>query len=264
MFVIKRMLFFAIFIYTHMCAAQTGSVSSAGIPYASASFEFVRECPIVRCDLGGEKSDSVPVVAPAGVRFVIVELRPDAAVIRLVILQRSRKLLLRQSGSLPDDVLQYRYFLISRAQLDFKARAVVASRVSFSIGNMVNTAKFRGRPFELSKEISLGPSAGLRFPLKASGGNDYFICSMTFGFSTITLDSFATQGALGGGTREEAFAFSPGLGLVYAFGSAQLGLFMGFDILPGRSAAAREWIYRRQPWLGIGIGFSIYSTTIRD
>jgi hypothetical protein len=253
-----------LFLHLQFAIAQIPPASSSAVSYASASFEFVRECPIYRCELNGQKSDSVPVVAPAAARFVIVDLRPDVAVIRLVILQPKRLPFQRLTVAEREDVLQYRYFLISRAQLDFKARPVLASRVSFSIGNMVNTAKFRGRPFELSKEISLGPSAGLRFPLRASGGNDYFVFSLTFGFSTITLDSFVTQGALGSAAREEVFAFSPGLGLVYAFGSAQLGLFTGFDILPGRSAAAREWIYQKQPWLAIGIGFSIYSTTIKD
>jgi hypothetical protein len=260
----KQMLVVLLFFLLNRGYAQTGTAASSALSYTSASFEFIRECQMYRCELSGQKSDSIPVVAPAGARFVIVELRPDAAIIRLVILQRRRLFKHGFTATTREDVLQYRYFLISRAQLDFKARPILASRVSFSIGNMVNTAKFRGRPFELSKEISLGPSAGLRFPLRASGGNDYFVFSLTFGFSTITLDSFVTQGALGSAAREEVFAFSPGLGLVYAFGSAQLGLFTGFDILPGRSAAAREWIYQKQPWLAIGIGFSIYSTTIKD
>jgi len=51
-------------------------------------------------------------------------------------------------------------------------------------------------------------------------------------------------------------AFTPSLGLVYSYESFQVGLFSGLDIIPGE--LGQNWDYKNKPWLGVGLGFTIF------
>lgn len=57
-------------------------------------------------------------------------------------------------------------------------------------------------------------------------------------------------------------AFTPALGCVFEFNQAQIGAFVGLDLL-GRGIN-RHWIYQKNfsPWFsfGIGVGFQIFKS----
>lgn len=58
--------------------------------------------------------------------------------------------------------------------------------------------------------------------------------------------------------KTNASAISPTTGLVVHFKKSGLQLIttIGLDFIAGE--LGRKWVYRNQPWLGIGVGFSIF------
>jgi hypothetical protein len=115
------------------------------------------------------------------------------------------------------------------------------------------------RRFDVSSGISLGAAYGPRFNLDRGKGN--FFLSLLLGVSvgTVNVDSSTTDNK--SGSTKTAGAFTLYGGITFEYKNFQLGLFTGGDYLFGGGDINRDWNYRNQPWLGIGIGYSLFSNT---
>ncbi len=82
---------------------------------------------------------------------------------------------------------------------------------------------------------------------------------LILGTSTVTLNANNTTLAVAPLAANESLTkglFSLGLGATYAFNNFNLGIFYGWDYSIGENAD--KWNYNKEPWLGIGIGYSLF------
>ncbi len=111
------------------------------------------------------------------------------------------------------------------------------------------------RYFDFTSEVNIGLSIARRF----TRGNTRTIDAYGFlslNLSSIPVDSANTKGFQK--TKTNASAISPTIGMVINFKNSGLQLIttIGMDFMSGE--LGRKWIYRNQPWIGIGVGFSIF------
>lgn len=111
------------------------------------------------------------------------------------------------------------------------------------------------RYFDFTSEVNVGLSLAWRM----TRGNTRTIDTYFFGslnLSSIPVDSANTQGFQK--TKTNASAISPAAGMVINFKNSGLQLIttIGVDFMAGE--LGRKWTYRNQPWIGIGVGFSIF------
>ncbi len=74
-----------------------------------------------------------------------------------------------------------------------------------------------------------------------------------FGLNKLSLTKKNTDGRNDG---DNILSFSSGLGYQYGYGKLGLSLLLGID-LP-TSSIGQNWVFKYQPWLGVGIGYSIF------
>ncbi len=221
-------------------------------------YEFIIECPLRKCDIVGNTLDSTIYVAPPKSKFTLIELKQDICIIRFTLLNTSKKI--NQSNLPVEDFSNYTYFYITKAQLDFKARAITRSNLDLVVGNVITPVKLRFAPFDFTKDITLGSTFGLKysFAKKQNAAVDGLI---SIGVSSLTIDSTSSQGK----TQQtiDLLAFSTSLGIVVEFGNAQVGAFLGFDFISNKNQNEYNWIYRNKPWISFGLGYSIFSFNIK-
>ncbi len=203
-------------------------------------------------------SDSTIYVAPPKSKFTLIELKQDICIIRFTLLNTSKKI--NQSNLPVEDFSNYTYFYITKAQLDFKARAITRSNLDLVVGNVITPVKLRFAHFDFTKDITLGSTFGLKysFAKKQNAAVDGLI---SIGVSSLTIDSTSSPGK----TQQtiDLLAFSTSLGIVVEFGNAQVGAFLGFDFISNKNQNEYNWIYRNKPWISFGLGYSIFSFNIK-
>ncbi|MFN8310433.1 MAG: hypothetical protein U0T73_10765 [Chitinophagales bacterium] len=233
--------------------------SRAQSAMVSGLYEFLVECPLMRCDISGNISDTTVLIAPSRSHFVLTDLKKDTCVIRFALPKGNH----RSNKNEPvysADFTSYHYFCITRAQLDFKCRPMAQSEFDFLVGNIVTPVKLRVNPFDFTKDITIGTTFGLKYRMneKRPASLDLLL---GLGVSSVTLDSASTQGTVHNGV--DTWVFTTSLGLVVEFGQAQVGLFSGFDFMTSKEAKKYSWIYKRQPWISFGLGFAIFSFNLK-
>ena len=73
------------------------------------------------------------------------------------------------------------------------------------------------------------------------------------GFNKLELNEKNTDGLNDG---DNILSIGPGLGYQYGYGKLGLSILLGID-LPV-SSIGQNWVFKYQPWLGVGIGYSIF------
>jgi hypothetical protein len=153
-----------------------------------------------------------------------------------------------------------RFFIIQKYDLDSNCIKVYNSGIrstTFTIGLVTMPLKLRlGTNFDFQGNLSLGSTAGAKIRVSKYNLN-YINILLGTSISTVSLDSFSTGGRLTGQPLTSIAVFSPSLGIVFEFGKAQAGIFLGVDYLNKSTQTKYEWIYNKKPWLSIGFGFSI-------
>jgi hypothetical protein len=155
------------------------------------------------------------------------------------------------------------YFLIPFVEFD-KVCEKATSNHSFTVGIPTIPAKLRfgnggkgydPRYFRFEGNLSLGLSGGYKYSF---GEDDKYAINTLVGFTvaSVAVDSLTTKGKVNSNTS--AASFSPHFGLVFDVQSFHFGLYTGIDFLHGEPN--KYWVYRNQPWLGIGIGYSLFKT----
>lgn len=155
------------------------------------------------------------------------------------------------------------YFLIPFKDFEDVCESLPTKR-SFTIGIPTIPAKVRfgnggkgedPRYFRFEGNLSLGLSAGYK---RCFGTNNKYAWNLLGGFTiaSVAIDSSTTKGFINATTN--AASFSPHIGLVLDVKSFQFGLYTGIDFLYGEPNS--YWTYRNRPWLGIGVGYSLFNT----
>jgi hypothetical protein len=223
-------------------------------------FQFVVECPVYSSSLSGEATDTSLLIAPSGSRFILIDWLNERAVIRFI-LRAGHHRLSKNLSPLDEEPDSYRYFTISQSHFLFKARPLSQSRYALSLGNIISPLKIRLLPFDFSRDLMIGSTIGLRYQPSATRT---LSCNLLLGLglSQNSIDSFSTNGKVR--NPADVLTFTPSLGCVVEFGQAQLGLFTGWDVMAHNNSFRKEWIYSRQPWLGLGVGYAIFSFQGKD
>lgn len=150
------------------------------------------------------------------------------------------------------------FFTVSKDDLEKKVYRVYArwGAPEVSTGTVIIPVKMRFSEFDFSRDFSLGFSMGPRW--RISRRRDHFVHLLgSFNVNIVNLDSANTNGRIRQATDKGALGL--GLGGVFDFNGAQVGLFTGWDWLGRRDR--NEWAYQGKPWLSMGLGFTIFSRT---
>ncbi|MBS1685243.1 MAG: hypothetical protein JSS76_10825 [Bacteroidetes bacterium] len=222
-------------------------------------FEFTVECPVKSCDITGTLKDTLYLIAPVHSKFVLIDMTADKCVIRFDIFSKS-KYLRKALNYESEDYMAYKYFLITKAQLDFKTRQIFKKSIAFSMGTAVIPIKFRTGPFDFTKDVTIGTTFGAKILLN-SYKNISFDVLAGLGVSSNTLDSLNTSGKVMQPT--DIFAFSPTAGVMLEIGSAQIGMFAGYDFPSQYVTDVYNWRYANKPWFSVALGYSIFTTGIK-
>ena len=222
-------------------------------------FEFSIECPIYKADIKGKIIDSTLLIAPPHAKFLIIDLTDDKCIIRFTLLPQNVKSIKNNFYS-NEDITTYTYFIITKAQLEYKAYPIIKSKINLLVGNIFTPIKLRFSPFDFNKDITVGTTFGIKYNTieKQNASIDAIV---GLGISTISIDSFSSKGKVI--SPIDLLSFSPSFGIVLEFGNAQVGLFCGFDFISNANQIKYDWIYKNKPWLSFGIGYSLFSFNIK-
>lgn len=108
--------------------------------------------------------------------------------------------------------------------------------------------KNKSSDFDFETGFTLGVNAGYEYSFR-SRKEQAIAFLMGFGVSTVEVYQTGVEPSTSG-------AFTPSLGVLYAFENFQIGVFTGIDVIGGSEGDA--WGYNNKPWLGIGMGFTLF------
>jgi hypothetical protein len=158
-----------------------------------------------------------------------------------------------------------RYFLLGADTLVKSAVEYQATQKwNINFGTLVTPFKLRFNRFGFSNNLSVGGAIYYQHTFKKDWS---WGTILALSLSSVTLDATSTNisPALTSSTTRPAF--SPSLHGVISYKNINFTLGIGFDYLskPSDIASATNpeagWIYNGKPWLGIGIGFSLFSNS---
>lgn len=231
---------------------QTNTNQNSQILYKK--YEFLLECPMYRCDIEGVRLDKERITAQIGSKFLLIEVKKDTCIIRFLI--NSKKNKKKRLDFSDDDIEFYKYFKITKAQLDYKSIPANTQQFAFTLGSVLTPLKLRFTPFDFSKDFTIGSTFGIKYT-KSDLASVSFSGLVGLGVSSVSLDSFSTRGKTK--SRQETLAFTPSLGVMLEFGNAQIGLFTGIDMLSSTNPLFENYIYLNKPWISLGFGYSIFT-----
>ncbi len=107
------------------------------------------------------------------------------------------------------------------------------------------------RYFRFESNLSLGLSLGAKWQVGKEIGLNVI---GGFTIASVQVDSVTTNKIIN--TTTTAASFSPHIGFVIDINKFQVGLYTGMDFLYGQPN--KYWVYRNQPWFGIGVGYSLF------
>ena len=235
------------------------------------------------CDFGGTPTGA-PVSLPAGSKFTIVNSKGEDYIIKFwywggtknlqsniakataaapipgsmefKLMNYNIKPKLSAAGVVIPNEYENRYFLISKVRLEIYG-SELTPLLEPTYGIVVLPIKVRFKPSaEFSKDVTFAGNGGIKFNVVPSA--DFSISLLVgTGISAVTLDSSNVDVSTGlkESTERPAIAFYGGL--VLQWKALQMGLFTGGDWLANNKVD--KWNYHGKPWLGFGIGISIFS-----
>jgi hypothetical protein len=211
----------------------------------------------VNPDGTGVSSPSTPMASPLPrSQYTVVRTKGDSVVIRFWQYNENTQQAEYKAFNYNTATNRTRYFIALRSEISavsvpFHARS---RWPTVSAGALLIPIKMRRKPFDFSKDITLGPSIALRW--RTTNRVDQFISLVgSFGLTSVQLDSASTEGQV----RQplDVSAVTPALGLVYEVDNFQFGAFVGWDMISDNRRS--RWEYQGDRWFSIGLGYSILS-----
>jgi hypothetical protein len=220
------------------------------------NYKFIIEIPLYECDILGQinESEKLLVAEPLSVFTIVGTKNEDSVIIRFWTWKNNPALnsILCYADSL---CIRRKYFLVAAKDVSEKAISRYEQKAFFTAGSVLIPVKLRLQKFDFSKDITLGPVAGVKMRL-SNYSNNFISMVCGLGVTSITLDERSTNGVV-----EESLdvpALTPSVGVVFDFfNSAQAGLFCGWDFISNNEEY--HLIYYKKPWISFGLGFSILS-----
>jgi hypothetical protein len=155
------------------------------------------------------------------------------------------------------------YFVVSLADFDSKCEPYFSRGYDFTFGVMTIPIKLRARSqksgslFEYDEKFNIGISAGIKKSFNSRKDRSVSLLLNT-SISNVKIDSLNTKGFQKEATSTGAFTIATGL--VFKQADFNIGFFLGWDKVPG--VLGRNWVHYGKPWVGVGIGFSLFSVSI--
>ena len=101
--------------------------------------------------------------------------------------------------------------------------------------------------------VNIGGTAGVRLRLHPNGRSFLNVVGgLSLGTTPLTKETAAVE------SNVNATTLSPFSGLLFEYDSFQVGLFYGWDNIGG--SMGRTWVYQGKPWMGVGLGYKVFST----
>lgn len=151
------------------------------------------------------------------------------------------------------------FFAIPKEEFARRVTRVYAtgkSSLEITGGAVVIPVKMRLKPFDFSRDFSLGFAAGPRWRLSRRKEH-YFMVPLAFNVTIVGVDSVSTNGKAKEPT--DLGALGAAVGGVVDFNGIQMGLFVGKDWISMRDRLNTGWIYHRKTWISAGLGFTIFT-----
>lgn len=149
-----------------------------------------------------------------------------------------------------------RYFKITDSQLRNFAEKL-ASKWEPTYGTLILPVKLRFSPSDFTKDLTVSGTGGAKWNFLPSKE-----LSLSFiagaGISSVTVDSSNTEGNVLEESDRAALTFMGGA--VIQWKALQIGVFCGADWLTRKNED--NWDYHGKPWLGFGIGISLFSSEL--
>lgn len=215
------------------------------------TYQLSEKTTVYRSDfLGSQPKPPIALLAPKGAIFNVIDFTSNNDAI--VEFWQWKDDPMKSSFNINSD--KKLYFVIPKVSFDLKALPYFTGQQPsiFSVSAMTVPIKIRMSPnLDFQSNISIGAMFGTKYRL--SHKNPYYL-NTTFGLalSSVPLDSASTNGKIKTGERP---ALSPILGFIFDFGTTNLGLYFGTDLLSKKNR--EDWIYHGMPWIGFGIGISL-------
>lgn len=155
------------------------------------------------------------------------------------------------------------YYIVPTPVLQDNSAAFENVKGTWNLGFLVLPVKLR--PFATERgqfDFSDGYSVGTTFAFTvAQNMNNGLTQSLLLyaGISSYTADSLKLK------ERRNDYkiaAFSPAAGYMLEKNNVQLSIIIGFDFPAGN--LQKKWVYRNQPWFGIGLGFSLFKINVNN
>jgi hypothetical protein len=220
------------------------------------NYKLVIEAPLYPCDIVGNVNDSAALqVAEPGSIFTVVSAKNlDTVIIRFWKWKENK--VLNFALCYADSLCSTRkYFLLSALDLKNKTMVRYDTKACFTAGTALVPVKLRMQQFDFSKDLTLGPVAGVKFRLSHYASN-YVSVLAGMGITSVTLDERSTDGRVE--ESMEVPALTPSLGVVFEFPNAtQVGIFCGWDHIADNENL--NLVYYGKLWMSFGLGFSIIS-----
>jgi hypothetical protein len=209
-----------------------------------------------------EKELNTKFVAKKGTKFTAYEIiKENQLVIKFWDFkgktQKQQKSNENKNTQLISEDTNDKYFIISLDDFNKKTSEYNGYNQNFTWGFSTIPIKLRFKnsnaPFQYETGFSLGVNAGYEFQFPSVSKQSLGVL-LGVGISAVnitpeTVNNYIDKNITTG-------AFTPSLGLVYSYESFQVGLFSGLDIIPGE--LGQNWDYKNKPWLGVGLGFTIF------
>ncbi|SFQ48523.1 hypothetical protein SAMN04515668_2496 [Hymenobacter arizonensis] len=218
------------------------------------NFSFTHITRLKPCDTMGKFKNEPYVESPDGGRvFTIAYDSPSADSVVIYMWDFDAT-----SQSTEAALYNDKYFLMSRNDVANNARRRYSTALAFTAGSTLVPVKVRFRPFDFSKDITLGPAIGWKGRMGHHSKN-YFDLLFGFGITSVSLTSASTNGVINDDSDRPAL--TPSLGVVFEMDITQFGFFVGQDYVSNRNL--NNWQYHGDIWFSAGLGFTILSRSAK-
>ena len=164
-----------------------------------------------------------------------------------------------------DSDFENRLFGLTELQIINYARIYDGDKPKWSFVSTAVTIPIKIRPgdgkngedkkryFDFEGNVNIGLTAGVRRRI-SSNGISYITLfgGISVGSSKLTTDNSSVT------SETNVSTLTPFAGLMFEYNNFEIGLFTGWDHASGK--IGQSWDYNALPWIGIGLGYNIFTS----